>query len=76
MITATMPRKRGPGRPRKHGGRREGSGRKPTEGVGLEVVGLLRLTPQQRAKAERWQEANGLDTFAEAVRQMIDAAPE
>ena len=71
MITA-MPRKRSPGRPRKHGGRRAGAGRKRLEGVGTQVVSVT-LTPQHVAKVERWQDEHDVETFSEAVRQIIDA---
>lgn len=73
MLTA-MPRKRGPGRPRKHGGRREGAGRKPLGGLGTQVVSVT-LTPAHVAKVERWQEAHDLESFSEALRQIIDALP-
>lgn len=72
MISATMPRKRGPGRPRKHGGARPGAGRPRTDGVGTQRL-IVFLTPDQVAKVERWQEANGADSFSEALRQIVDA---
>lgn len=76
MLSTTMPKKRGPGRPRQHGGRRANqTGRPRLEGVGLVPV-MARLLPRQIAKVERWQEANGAENFAEALRQMIDAMPE
>lgn len=75
-MLSTVPRKRRPGRPRQHGGRRPNqTGRPRLEGVGTEMR-MVRLLPRQIAKVERWQEANGLDNFAEAVRQIIDALPE
>lgn len=73
MITGTMPRKRAPGRPRKHGGRRPGAGRPPIAGVGVSVM-TVRFTAAQIAKIEAWAERHGLDNFSEALREMVEAA--
>jgi hypothetical protein len=72
-MIASMPKKRGPARPRPHGGRREGAGRKPLEGVGTQVV-AVRLTPKNVDQVERYMDAHGLPNFSAAVRAMIELA--
>ena len=72
-MIPVMPTKRRPGRPRQHGGRRAGAGRKPLPEGHTTVVSAT-LSAKHIEKVERWQEAHGCDTFSEALRQMIDAA--
>jgi len=57
-----------------HGGRRDGAGRPRLEGIGITRVDV-KLLERHINKVERWQEANGCDSFSEALRQMIDAMP-
>jgi hypothetical protein len=73
MIDATMPRKRGPGRPRKHGGARPGAGRPRLAGVGTQVVAATLLSTQV-AKVEGWMERHDAPNFSAALREMIDLA--
>ena len=73
MITSTMPRKRGPGRPRKHGGARPGAGRPPIGGIGTQKVQAY-LTGDEIAKVEAWVERHDLESFSAALREMVNAA--
>ena len=72
MIPA-MAKKKPPKRKPKHGGRREGAGRKPLPEGHTSVVSVTLTTPHIE-KVERWQTQYACDTFSEAVRQIIDTA--
>jgi hypothetical protein len=68
-MAATTTRRR---RPPSHGGSREGAGRKRLDGLGGEMV-AVRLTSRQIARIQAWQEENGLETFSDALRSILDA---
>lgn len=55
------------------GGRREGSGRKPTDPSGAGVDRAFRLFPRHLALIAAWQAEHGVNA-SEAVRQMIERA--
>ena len=54
-----------------HGGRRAGAGRKPTDGVGVQILSIT-LTPKHIKKVEKWEDDHGTESFSEAMRQIID----
>jgi hypothetical protein len=59
-------------RDKQHGGRRTGAGRKLTDNVGTVRV-TVTLTPIQVAAVEHWRELHELDSFSEALRDIVDA---
>jgi hypothetical protein len=54
-----------------HGGRREGSGRKPLPGS---LTACVVLTQAHLAAIRQWAADHGCRSVSEAIRQMIDAA--